>query len=315
MRGLESFGQGIHALDAGYLRPGLAAIHLIVEQGRAALVDTGTQASLPAVLTALNELGITCDAVDWILLSHVHLDHAGGAGALMEALPQARLLVHPRGARHMIDPSRLWAGVIEVYGEAFARASYGELLPVPATRVVEACDGMTFELSGRRIEVIDAPGHARHHVCYYDELSRAWFTGDCFGLAYREIRRGDHAFVFPTTTPVQFDPAALHASVIRMMEKSPERMFLTHHGEVLEPERLARDLHRLVDACVTIARSAAGVEGVEQLTAVRAGLEGLLRREAREQGWALQGDEAVALHAIDLDLNAQGLQVWLKGQE
>lgn len=315
MSGIESYGEGIHALDSGYLRPGMAAIHLIVERGRAALVDTGTRASLPVVLAALDAFGIAREAVDWILLSHVHLDHAGGAGVLMSALPRARLLVHPRGARHMIDPSRLWAGVVEVYGAEFARASYGELLPVPAGRVVEAVDGMTFELAGRRFEVLDAPGHARHHVCYYDERSRGWFAGDSFGLAYREIRRGARAFVFPTTTPVQFDPDALHASVARMMERCPERMFLTHYGEVRDTARLAADLCRLVDAGVGIARAAAGMEARAQFAAIRGGLADLLRQEAAGQAWALQGDAALALHAGDLDLNAQGLQVWMKGQE
>ncbi len=315
MKGLTDAGDGIHVLDSQYLRPGMAAIHLIVEAGRAALVDTGTRASLPAVQQALEALGLEGDALEWILLTHVHLDHAGGAGAMMQAFPRARLLVHPRGARHMADPARLWAGTVAVYGEDFAREMYGCLLPVEASRIVEMSDGILSGPGGRAIRVMDAPGHARHHLCFHDERSGAWFTGDCFGLSYREIHAGGRAFVFPTTTPVQFDPHAMHATIDRMMATSPPRMFLTHFGPVTEPGRLAADLHRLIDAFLAIAHASENLAGHAQQQAIRQGLASLLRQEAEAQGWAVQGEAAVALFAEDLELNAQGLQVWLKGRE
>lgn len=315
MSGPEHLGDGVYVFDSAYLRPQMDAIHLIVEAGRVAIVDTGTAASVPRALAALDELGLAPESVDWVLLTHVHLDHAGGAGALMRALPVAQLLVHPRGVRHMIDPSRLWAGTVAVYGEDFARTVYGELLPVDARRIVEAQDGMQIRLAGRSVEVMDAPGHARHHVCYYDAVSRGWFTGDSFGLSYREIHVGDRAFVFPATTPVQFDPGALHASIERMLAREPLQMYLTHYSRVREPARLAADLHRLIDAFVGIARGVENVDDDNQRAMIRAALEALLRQEAAEQGWAVQGHAAVAAHAEDLDLNAQGLQVWLKGQE
>ncbi|MDP5238370.1 MBL fold metallo-hydrolase [Uliginosibacterium sp. 31-16] len=314
MNEIEHIGAGIWAIDSGYLRPRMDALHLIVQDGRAALVESGTTHSVPRVLAALAEIGIAPENVDWLLLTHVHLDHAGGAGALLQVLPNAKLVVHPRGARHMIEPAKLWAGTVAVYGEAFAREAYGELVPVAAERVVEAVDGLMIDLAGRWIEVLDTPGHARHHVCYFDTASRGWFTGDAFGLSYREVHAGGRAFVLPTTTPVQFEPAAMHASIDKLMAREPACMFLTHYSRVTDVARLAADLHRLIDAFVEIANAAGNVAEDMQVALIRAALEALLRREAAVQGWGLQGNEVVALYAADLELNAQGLQVWLKNR-
>src|SRR5512134_1452227 len=241
---LEDLGHGITAIDTGFQRPFFDASHLIVERGRAAFVDVGTAFSVPALIAALDARGVPRDAVEYVILTHVHLDHAGGAGQLMQALPAARLVVHPRGARHMIDPARLWAGASEVYGEEAMRLSYGALVPVPVERVVEAPDGFTLELGGRPLVFLDTPGHARHHACIWDEASRSMFTGDTFGLAYRELSGGRGAFVLPTTTPVQFEPEALKASIDRLLSHGPRAMVLTHYSRVTDVERLAADLRR-----------------------------------------------------------------------
>ena len=142
---------GITAIDTEYLYPGHAAAHLIVDSGRAAFVDVGPNSSVPYLLGALDELGIARDAVDYLLLTHVHLDHAGGAGALLHELPRARALLHPRGAPHMIDPTRLVAGSRAVYGAARFRRLYGDLVPMPAARVRVADDGGD-DLKRRRVD-------------------------------------------------------------------------------------------------------------------------------------------------------------------
>ncbi|MEN9491088.1 MAG: hypothetical protein RJA63_1537 [Pseudomonadota bacterium] len=308
----ESPPFGIHRIDSGYLRAQMDAIHLIVQDGRAAIVESGTTHAVPQVLAALSRVGLTPDAVDWVMLTHIHLDHAGGAGALLQALPRARLLVHPRGVRHMCDPSRLWAASAAVYGEAFVAREYGLPVPVAVERITEANEGRVVMLGGRPIEVAETPGHARHHVCYWDAVSRGWFTGDAFGLSYRETHVGDRAFVVPATTPSQFEPDAMHSSIERLLAKQPERMFLTHYGEVGEVPRLAADLHRLIDAFCALARaSVTGGDRLLQQEALFGALRQLLLQEAAEQGWAVQGDAALALYADDLILNAQGLAGWL----
>jgi len=304
---------GIHALDSGYERPQLAAIHLVVEEGRVAIVDTGTNASVPRVLTALARLGVAPEAVDWVMLTHIHLDHAGGAGSLMCALPAAKLLVHPRGVRHMTDPSKLWEGTAAVYGAERAFELYGRLVPVPAERIVPATDGLELQLGRRTFRVFDTPGHARHHICIWDASARAFFTGDTFGLSYRELDADGRCFIMPTTTPTQFDPQAMHASIDRMLAMQPQAMYLTHYSRITEVERLGADLHRLIDTMVAVASAARGT-GVARHVEILAGLEQIIREEAARQNWALSEDETLDLLRMDLELNAQGLGVWLDSQ-
>lgn len=310
MQYVTAHPDGILALDSGYGRPGLAAIHLIIHQGQAAIVDTGTNASVPRVLSALAAAGIVPDKVAWVMLTHIHLDHAGGAGSLMCAFPEAKLLVHPRAVRHMIDPTRLWDATAAVYGAEQAFALYGRLAPVAQERIVSATDGLEVAMGERRFRVLDAPGHARHHICIWDEAARAFFTGDAFGLSYRELDVDGRASVFPTTSPSQFDPDAMHATIDRLLAAAPEAMYLTHYSRVTDVARLGADLHRLIDTEVAVARAARG-EGVARHVEILAGLEQIVREEADRQGWSLPEDKVFELLRLDLDLNAQGLGVWL----
>ncbi len=310
---LIDFGQGIHALDAGYLRPGLAAVYLIVQADRVALVDTGTRHSVPVILDALQALGLSAEAVDYILLTHVHLDHAGAAGALMARCPNARLVVHPRGAPHMVDPTRLVAGATAVYGVEQFRALYGEILPVPAARILEAADGFSLELAGRALVFLDTPGHARHHLCIHDAVSGGVFTGDAFGLSYRALDVEGLPFIFPTTTPVQFEPEAMHASIERILALRPSAVYLTHFGRVSEPASLAPRLHAFLDDFVALARAAARSRASVQ-NEIEGAMMGLLIERLREHGCRLPPDALHTLLAHDVALNAQGLVHWLERQ-
>ena len=307
---LFTYEHGIHAFDSGYVRPQLAAIHVVVENGRAAFIDTGTNHSLPRALALLASLGLTPDCVDYVIVTHVHLDHAGGAGAMMRAFEHARLVVHPRGARHMIDPSALVKGASAVYGADEVRRLYGEVLPIDAARVIEATHELRVDLAGREFVCLDTPGHARHHICIVDRRSGAVFTGDNFGLSYRELDTDGRQFIFPTTTPIQFDPQAMHASLDLIMSYRPPYVYLTHFGQLVEPQAKANELHRLIDAHVAIARREPGA-GDDRLARIRAALAGLLLDEARRFGCRLADDVILEGFAADLDLNAQGLAHWI----
>ena len=300
---------GIHTIDTGFVRPRFDAAYLIVENGRGAFVDCGTNHSVPWLLAALGNAGLVPADVDWLILTHVHLDHAGGAGELLVRLPNAKLVVHPRGARHMIDPSQLWAGASAVYGEQVMESSYGRLRPVPAERVVEANDGHVVDLAGRVLRCLDTPGHAKHHLTVHDARSNTCFTGDVFGLSYREFDTANGPFVLPTTTPVQFDPEALHASIHRLVALQPAAMYLTHYGRVEDIERLAADLHAQIDAMVAIAHAAH--DRPDRHAVLVEALTDLYAARAADHGW-MHGREALtALLAMDIELNAQGLEVWL----
>ncbi len=302
---------GIHTLDTGFHRPNFDAAYLIVENGRGAFVDCGLNASVPALLQGLAAAGLAPADVDWLILTHVHLDHAGGAGQLMQALPNARLVVHPRGARHMIDPSQLIAGASAVYGEDEVARTYGRILPVDAARVVEAQDGHRIDLAGRELLCLDAPGHARHHIVIWDAASRSFFTGDTFGLSYREFDSEAGAFILPTTTPVQFEPEALKASIARMLDFDPEAMYLTHYGRVAPPAVLAQALFAQIDAMVAIARAQAGLASEARHAAICADLAELYATRAAAHGCRQSRAEVIALLGMDIELNAQGLGVWL----
>ncbi|MEO0972565.1 MAG: MBL fold metallo-hydrolase, partial [Pseudomonadota bacterium] len=255
MATITRYAHGISAVDAALIRPAFDAVHLIVDSGRAAIVDTGTGHSVPHILAALAAHDVDPSAVDYVFVTHVHLDHAGGAGVLLGHLPNAQVVLHPRGARHLIDPTKLVAGSVAVYGaEPFARM-YGDITPIPENRVSIAEDGERLRLGARDLEAIHTEGHARHHYCLVDLSHRCIFTGDTFGVSYRELDTVNGPFIFPTTTPVHFDPPAAHASLDRLLAYRPHAMFLTHYSRVAEVERLADDLHAGLDAFVALARA------------------------------------------------------------
>jgi len=306
---VTDFDHGISAIDTGFFRPRFDASHLIVENGRAAFVDVGTNYSVPRLLETLAQKSIPVDAVDWVLLTHVHLDHAGGAGLLMQHLPNARAVLHPRGARHMIDPGALIAGATAVYGAEEIERSYGTLVPVPAERIDIANDGHVVDLAGRALRCIDTPGHARHHYCIHDAASAAFFTGDTFGLSYREFDTARGAFILPTSTPVQFEPDALHASIDRMLGYSPRQMFLTHYSRVTDVERLGADLHAQIDAMVAVARTHAGA--ADRHARIAADLADLYIARAAAHGCTFGPGRVRELLIMDIELNTQGLEVWL----
>lgn len=311
------YGNGILAIDANYTRPGLAAVHLLVEKNRAALIDTGAQAAVPQVLGALREQGLHPEQVDFIILTHIHLDHAGAAGALMRLLPNAQLLVHPLGTRHMADPAKLVAGTRAVYGEARYQQIYGEILPIDPQRIIAVEHEQTFELNGRQLLMLHTPGHARHHICIRDGQTGHFFTGDTFGLSYREFDRdhGRRQFIYPTTSPVHFDPPALQRSIELLLSHHPAAMYLTHYGQITDVPRLAADLQRMLDAIIEAALPLKNIADHQlrhaQLTQM---LESQALAEAERNHWGLQGKAMLDLLTLDIDLNAQGLAVWLDAQ-
>ncbi len=299
----------VTCIDTGYCRPSLAACYLIVHRGQAAFVDTGTFYAVPFLLKLLEYKKIDVENVVYVMPTHVHLDHAGGAGELMRHLPNATLISHPRGARHLIDPGKLTAGATAVYGEDEFRKSFGELVPVPEHRIIVAEDGFKIDLNGRPLLFLDTPGHARHHYSVYDEMSNGFFTGDTFGLSYRELDSINGSYIFPTTTPVQFDPEAWHGSIDRYLSYRPERMFLTHFGMVTDIPRLADNLHQGIDAFVDMARHAANSDNrhqkiLETMTAFL--VSGVARVNPQ-----ISENRCKQIFAFDLELNTQGLEVWL----
>jgi glyoxylase-like metal-dependent hydrolase (beta-lactamase superfamily II) len=304
---------GITAVDTEYLHPGHAASHIIQHGGRAAFVDVGANSSVPYLLRALEQLGIPRETVDYVFLTHVHLDHAGGAGLLMRELPKARAVLHPRGAPHMIDPEKLVAGSKVVYGEERFRRLYGDIVPIPAERVLISDDGAHYDLGGRDLQLLHTPGHALHHYVVVDQAHASIFTGDTFGISYRELDTSQGAFIIPTTTPTQFDPDQLIGSIDRMMTYSPESMYLMHFSRVTDVPRLAKSLKEQIRELVRIALDSAN--SPDRSGAIRARVRALWLDLLRQHGCSLTAEQIDEFLEGDLDLNTQGLVVWLDRQK
>ena len=303
---------GITAVDTEYVRPGLAAAHIVQHAGRAAFVDVGTSHSVPYLLAALDQLGVPRAAVDYVFLTHVHLDHAGGAGRLMQELPNARAVLHPRGAPHLIEPEKLIAASKVVYGEEQYRQLYGEIVPIAAERVITTQDGQRIDLAGRVFELIHTPGHALHHHCIVDLQHPAIFTGDTFGLSYREFDTDKGAFIVPTSTPTQFDPDQLVASIDRMLAYRPEALYLMHYSRVTDVPRLGAELKEQVRELADIAVRNASAP--DPKAAMIREMRELWMRRAREHGCTLPDADIDELLGVDAELNAQGLVVWIERQ-
>ncbi|HET6654602.1 MAG TPA: MBL fold metallo-hydrolase [Gammaproteobacteria bacterium] len=304
-----NFNQGITAIDTGYHQPQFDASHLIVRNGRAAFVDTGTSLSLDRLLGGLEHADVAVADVDYVFITHIHLDHAGGAGALMQHLPNARCIVHPRGAKHLVEPDKLVAGTIAVYGKNEFSKLYGEIVPIPASRVVESEDGARFNVGDSTFELIDTPGHALHHYSIIDRDSNSVFTGDTFGVSYRIFDTANGAFVMTSTTPTHFDPDQLHASIDRLMSYAPEAAFLTHYSRVTDLPRLADELHQGIDQYVDIARACA--DAGDRVSCMKTRMHAWLVERLNAHGCNLPEDVRDQWLAMDIDLNAQGLAVWL----
>jgi glyoxylase-like metal-dependent hydrolase (beta-lactamase superfamily II) len=300
---------GIVALDSGMVQPLMIACYLLETDDAVALIEVGCNASVERILKVLESRGRRPDEVSHVVVTHVHLDHAGGAGELMARMPNAQFVVHPFGARHMTDPSRLEASARGVYGDEAFDAMYGTLKPISPERVLTMEDGDSLLVGNRPLYFMDTPGHARHHFCIWDEQTKGWFTGDTFGLSYRLFDTENGALIFPTTTPVQFDPEPLKTSIDRLMEKSPKYMYLTHFGRVQDVQRLAVMEKRAIQDLVEIAEQHAGAENRTQ--AIETDMMEWLLSGVLEHGVSLPESTIREILQDDVVLNTQGIEFWL----
>lgn len=263
---MHEVAPGIHVIDTllgG--RPGVTAAYLVTGE-RPALVDTGPRTSAPAVRAALAEAGLGPSDLAWIVPTHVHLDHCGATGILAAAFPEATVVVHRRGARHLSEPGRLLAGSAAVYGRRWS--IYGGLDPTPAHRIAAVEDGHRIDVGpGRALEVVETPGHARHHTCLLDLEAGAVFAGDAVGVEL------PGAHLYPAVPPPDLDLAAGLRSLERLARLEPTRLLLGHYGPASDPAAVidtARTQWRLLGEA---GRAAAGPDRVGAEIARRLPLE------------------------------------------
>ena len=306
---VRSIANGVSVIDSGYFSNDFAAIYIIKQNNKVAIIETGTTFSVSNVKKALENDSLSFLDVAYIIPTHVHLDHAGGAGELMKQCLNAKLIVHPRGARHLIDPTKLIAGAMAVYGEKEFKKLYGKVIPIEANRVIEADDSFILDFDGRELKFIDTPGHARHHFCIWDKQTESMFTGDTFGISYRDLDHNDQAYIFPSTSPVQFDPEELIKSIHKIMKYKPKRVCLTHFAAIRPTQKVVEQLIDGINFVSNLAKKYAtegDAEKVIQDKMMNYFLEGIEKIGFKDFDFCRERLE------LDVKINTQGLIDWQK---
>ncbi|MDQ1350872.1 MAG: fold metallo-hydrolase [Acidobacteriota bacterium] len=320
-----NLAEGVYLVETHYLgQEGIASCYLIEDNGQLAIVETNTNHAVPFLLEAVKDLGCEPEQVKYVILTHIHLDHAGGAGLLMQHLPNAQLVVHARGRKHMIDPEKLIEGVKAVYGEEKYRELYGEILPIDKNRVLAvswpegndsgntspvATTVNTLALGNRTLELFDSPGHAKHHMFVFDHFTRSVFSGDAFGISYPRFTYGNFRLAFPSTSPVQFDPTEALNTYQKVMELEPSRVLLTHYGSIEDVTGIHNQLKEWIDFSVATAekRYGEGYREKELYPMLYKDIEERFDRVFRAVRGSGPTAEEKEFLFLDADLNAQGL--------
>lgn len=295
----------IETIDCDYISARFAAVYLLRSDtgsnGEVAFVDANTALAVPKLLEALKIANRPPESVRYLLVTHVHLDHAGGAAALLKHCPNAQVLAHPRAVRHLVDPSRLEASARQVYGDAAFEELYGSKLePIDPTRIRAVEDGETVSWNECEFQMLHTRGHANHHVCFYEKNSKVVFTGDSFGLCYPDLQLKG-LFVLPSTSPTDFDAQAALETIDRIEALSPKAYYPTHFGMVEDVQGAAQQLR--LDLAVS-------AQLVNDPTLSREGVLARLRThyQARLEamGFSLSPAQWGILD-LDLKLNADGI--------
>ncbi|HEY0883490.1 MAG TPA: MBL fold metallo-hydrolase [Archangium sp.] len=296
-------------IDCEYVMPQLAASYLREDGGEVAFIEANTAHSVPKLLAALKAEGLAPEQVKYVIITHVHLDHAGGASALMRACPNATLLAHPRAAKHAIDPEKLVASARKVYGDEAFDALYGTIEAIDAKRVRSLEDGETVHLGQAGLRVFHTRGHANHHFVVHDEVKNVVFTGDAFGLCYPALQRAKR-FAYPSTSPTDFDGPAAIDVVKRVVALQPSAVGLTHFGLFDDVEAISDQLVRWLELSTRLAEE--GRTGGDELGTLEQRFKWRLDQEfekAAVQAGLTLTDQDRQLIRFDAELNAQGLAV------
>lgn len=298
----------ITVIDCNYTAPEFACSYLIVEGRKATFIENNTQFAAPILLSALEEQGLGRKDVENIIITHVHLDHAGGTSKLVRECPNASVRAHERAAKHIIDPERLIQGATEVYGEKTFKKLYGRIESVPENRINIVRDRETIKFGSREFRFIYTPGHAKHHMCVYDSGSNGIFTGDSFGLAFPVLQKGDRPFILPTTSPPDFDPEAALISIDRITETGADKAYFTHFGPFYDIKTGAAIMKEGLTVMQNILSEAliSDKQGHDLEVFCLAGVKNFVKEEAKKCG-ILLNSKSLKIIEGDIRLNARGI--------
>lgn len=281
----------------------------VINEDQLTLIETGPSPSVLYIKEGLDKLGHSLSDIKYIIVTHIHLDHAGGAGLLLQDCPDAKLVVHPKGARHLEDPSRLVAGAKMVYGDRFD-SLFDPVVPVPKEKLVIKGEGDKLEIGDNcTLEFWDSPGHANHHLAIIEPVSNGIFTGDTAGIHYEQLAKENIEFHLPSTSPNQFDPDRMRESIERMKERDFARAFYGHYGMSENPDAAFNQTLEWLDTFMEEATAAAQAEEghIE--------LAGRLKKRIRHHLNSLEvaeNHEVYMLIELDLMVGSMGLLEYLR---
>ncbi|QED47064.1 MBL fold metallo-hydrolase [Cytobacillus dafuensis] len=239
---VTDLGFSVSLIDAYDLEKEKRTGSYVLHEEELTIIETSASPSIPFILKGLKELGVDPLQIKNIIVTHIHLDHAGGVGLFLRSCPNAKVIVHPRGERHLADPSKLIQGAKAVYGDKFD-SLFDPILPVPEDRLIIMQDGDTLQIGENRIlTFIDTPGHAKHHFSIYDSFSKGVFTGDTIGVLYPQLFEKGVELILPSTSPNQFDPDAMLESMEKIASFDIERIYFGHYGMTSNPQHVYEQL-------------------------------------------------------------------------
>lgn len=306
------FDNSIFTIDCNYVYPQIAAAFLVKEGSEAVFIENNTSNSVPFLLNELEKQNIPKENVKYLIVTHVHLDHAGGTSALLKQCPNAVVLAHPRTATHLINPKRLIDSAISVYGKENFDKLYGRIDPIPEERIKIMEDGEKIDFSGRELEFIYTKGHANHHFVIFDQKTKSIFTGDSFGLAYPGLQNGKRKFLFPSTSPTDFDPQEALSSVDKIINTGAERAFLTHFGLWDDMREGEEQMKRALNHINEFFQEGLNMQENQKIdTFCKEKVVEFFQRELSERGIQLDNSKHELLN-MDIELNAQGIAFSIK---
>ncbi|GGA84974.1 MBL fold metallo-hydrolase [Ornithinibacillus halotolerans] len=237
---IDGFDMGIPSRTGTY----------VIDEEELTLVETGPSPSIKHIKKGLEGLGHRLHEVKYIIVTHIHLDHAGGAGVLLNLCPNAKVIVHPRGKRHLMDPTRLAGGARAIYGESFSEF-FDPIEPIPESKLIVKGEGDTLQIGPNcTLQFLDTPGHARHHFSIYDPVSNGLFTGDTAGVRYDQLDSLGIDLFLPSTSPNHFDPSAMHESINRMLDMNLDFIYFGHFGSTMKTTAALHQVKEWLDIFV-----------------------------------------------------------------
>jgi glyoxylase-like metal-dependent hydrolase (beta-lactamase superfamily II) len=305
-----------YLIDSLYVREGVGAIYLLLEPKtkKFLLVDCGTAHSVALVEKAAQKLGTSLQNLEAIFLTHVHLDHGAGAGAFMQKAKDAKLYVHPKGARHIIDPSRLLETAEDFYKDPVQKL-FGDVVGCPEDRVLEAQNDQILDFYGRKLQVHFSPGHAKHHMSLWDIENKLYFAGDTAGIVYPNWS-GEKFFALLPTSPTDFDPDLWRKTAKEIREKAPKKIFITHFGGVENVKNLLFQVENCLQKLIFIAlENRKEARGEARTKAINNSIAKMMQEELSAIDPSFQKNKIDSWFQKDYHIAASGLDHWLTKQE